>query len=71
MNNREINVESFEYGIDHHGDVVIVSGEFMDGEEYLSDQDILNYIMEYGMPEEAFEILQQEDEGLTYQERNV
>lgn len=70
LNGREVNIDSFEYSISIDGQPVIESGEFSDGLDYLTAQELWDFQSEYGIPEEAYDIIQNENEALTLSERN-
>ncbi len=70
LEDREVDISSFEYEVDMEGYPTVISAEFSDGLDYLTASEIQEVIGHYGLPQEAFEIVGLESEALTLEERN-
>ena len=70
LKGREVDVESFEYSVDDSGYPEVISAEYSDGSDYLTQEEIYEVIGNYGLPDEAYEIINNTSEALTLRERN-
>ena len=70
LDGREVNVESFEYEMDYLEGIKLVSGEFKDGLDYLSTDELNEFVAYYGLEELVDASEFGEDESLTLEERN-